>query len=216
MLLKEIEDRCSIRTFSTKKIADADMHEILEAGRLAPSWMNVQPWHFIVTDKQEHKNFLSKCANFQKQIKEASHIIIILGDLTAWNHTKFSKILQEKGLEKDGIAHLLNDKGYNPAKHSSQMVVLRTIEQCAYAISFMQLQARHLGIDSCIIGALTNELTGFNPELLQEFRETFNVPEGMLIAGLLALGYRKEGVKTPLKLRKNFENIISIEEYSHE
>lgn len=88
------------KNFFNKKIADADMHEILEAGRLAPSWMNVQPWHFIVTDKQEHKNFLSKCANFQKQIKEASHIIIILGDLTAWNHTKFSKILQEKGLEK--------------------------------------------------------------------------------------------------------------------
>lgn len=213
MLLKEIEERYSVRSFSNKRIYDRDIHEILEAGRLAPSWMNVQPWHFIVTDKQEHKDFLSVCANFQKQIKECSHIVMVLGDLTAWNNTKFSEILKEKGMNSESIQYILNDKGYNPAKHGEQLLITRTMEQCSYAISFMMIQAKFMGIDSCIIGALANELTGFKPELLHDIREKFQIPNGMFIAGLLVLGYEKEGSPVPVKKRKSFEKVVSIEEY---
>lgn len=214
MLLKEIEDRYSVRSFSNQKICDGYIQEILEAGRLAPSWMNVQPWHFIITDKQEHKDFLSLCANSQKQIKECSHVIMVLGDLTAWNNTKFYEILKEKGMDSETIQHILNDKGYNPAKHGEQLLITRTMEQCSYAVSFMLLQAKSMGIDSCIIGAFANELTGFKPELLKDIREKFKIPNGMFIAGLLVLGYQKEGLPVPAKKRKSFEKVVSIEEYS--
>ncbi len=213
MLLKEIEERCSIRNFLPDKIGEKEIKEILEAGRIAPSWMNVQPWHFIVTDKEEHKSFLSKCANFQRQIKEASHVIIVLGDLTAWNKANFGRILEEKGIDREGIVNLLEDGGYNPANRSEQMLILRTIEQCTYAISYMDLQAKHLGIDACIVGAIANELTGFSPDLAEEVRNIFKIPEGMIIIAFLALGYRKEGIITPKKKRKAFNEVVSKEEY---
>lgn len=216
MVVKEIETRCSIRQFSNKKIPDLDILQIVEAGRLAPSWMNVQPWHFIITNNQKQKNLLSQCANFQKQIKEASHIVVVLGDFTAWNNKNFGAILSEKGLPKEGIDHILSDKGYNPAKNTEEILLARTMEQCSYAISFMDLQAESLGISACIIGAFANELTGFNPELKNAVRKEFNIPEGMIIAGMLALGYRKDGVKTPEKKRKAFESVVSFEKYDTE
>ena len=43
-LLKLIESRKSVRKYSDKHISDEDLKKILEAGRLAPSWMNVQSW----------------------------------------------------------------------------------------------------------------------------------------------------------------------------
>ncbi len=215
MVLKEIESRKCIRQFSNKKIPLAQIKEILEAGRLAPSWMNVQPWQFIVTDNDEQKKLLSLCANFQKQIAEASHVIIVLGDLTAWNDENFSIILSQRGVSKEGISHILNDKGYNPAKNSEEIKQARTMEQCAYAMGFMTLQAENLGINSCIIGAFANEITGFRPELLSKIREEFSIPQEMFITGLITLGFKAENVESAPRMRKAFNDIVSIEQYGN-
>lgn len=213
MILKEIEQRQSVRQFSDKKISDEDIKQILEAGRLAPSWMNVQPWHFIVVDNDETKTLLSQSANNQKQIKDASHIIVMLGDFSAWNNKNFGQILAEKGIPEEGVQQILSNKGYNPAQNTNAVLVARTMEQCSFAISFMNLQAQSLNIDSCIIGAFANELTGFSPEIYQKVKETLNIPESSMIAGMLALGYRQEGVKNLPKKRKSFETVVSYEKY---
>lgn len=41
-MLDLIKSRKSVRKYSEKHISDEDLRKILEAGRLAPSWMNVQ------------------------------------------------------------------------------------------------------------------------------------------------------------------------------
>jgi nitroreductase len=49
-----IRSRRDIREFDGRAIADADLDEILEAGRRSPSASNWQPWDFIVvTDRQQ-------------------------------------------------------------------------------------------------------------------------------------------------------------------
>ena len=48
MVLREISERYSVRNFSDRNIPDEIIRDILEAARLAPSWVNTQPWHFIV------------------------------------------------------------------------------------------------------------------------------------------------------------------------
>ena len=156
MILNEIAKRESVRQYSGKKIPENDIKEILEAGRIAPSWMNVQPWHFIVVDDEETKTLLSISAKYQKQIKEASHVIVLLGDFAAWNNKNFGKILTEKGMPEDSVQHILSDKGYNPAQNTSAILIARTMEQCSYAMAFMDLQAQSLGVDCCIIVAFAN------------------------------------------------------------
>jgi len=45
-----------------KKVTDAELGKILEAGRWAPSSLNYQPWHFIVsTGKKRRDALLETC-----------------------------------------------------------------------------------------------------------------------------------------------------------
>jgi len=47
-LFDAIQGRRSIRKFKQTPIPDADLRKILDAGRLAPSANNTQPWSFLV------------------------------------------------------------------------------------------------------------------------------------------------------------------------
>jgi len=53
---------------------------ILEAGRLAPSAGNRQPWRFIVVKNLERKRALAKAADNQTFIADAGVIIVALSD----------------------------------------------------------------------------------------------------------------------------------------
>lgn len=50
-----IKQRRSIRIFSKEKILDQSLEEIIEAGTLAPSAKNRQPWFFLVSRCDQHR-----------------------------------------------------------------------------------------------------------------------------------------------------------------
>lgn len=214
MVLDIINQRASIRDFSDKKIPEDEIKQILEAARLSPSWMNVQPWHFICVENEESKKALSTLANGQKQVEKASHLILILADQDAWEKERFQKVLKKRPEMTDERLELIfKTPGLYPKLRGEEMVLTRTIEQCTYAAAYITLQAKSQGIDSCIIGAFGNELTLFNPELYKEIKEKLNIPKNSFIATIIALGYSKEGSKTPQKIRKDFDEVISKEIY---
>ncbi|MCJ7718301.1 nitroreductase family protein, partial [Candidatus Bathyarchaeota archaeon] len=70
-LFETVEKRRSIRKFRPNPIPDKDLKKILEAGRLAPSGGNRQPWSFIVVRKPETKKKLAAVANLQRFIADA-------------------------------------------------------------------------------------------------------------------------------------------------
>lgn len=79
-LFETVEKRRSIRKFKPNPIPDKDLKKILEAGRLAPSGGNRQPWSFIVVRKPETKKKLAAVANLQQFIADADTVLIALGD----------------------------------------------------------------------------------------------------------------------------------------
>jgi len=78
-LFKVIEKRRSIRRFKPDSVVRDDLKKILEAGRLAPSGGNRQPWCFIVVRDLETRRALSIAANNQKFIADADTVIVALG-----------------------------------------------------------------------------------------------------------------------------------------
>ena len=49
-----IRSRRNVRQFEPRTLSDADLDRILEAGRIAPSSRNWQPWDFVVvTDRDQ-------------------------------------------------------------------------------------------------------------------------------------------------------------------
>ena len=81
MTVKEaIETRKSIRKYSTKPIEAEKLTRVLEAGRLAPSAMNLQDWKFIaVTDPEKIKEMQVACMN-QKQVGMAPATIVVCAE----------------------------------------------------------------------------------------------------------------------------------------
>jgi len=75
-LLKIIYKRRSVRKFEDIEIPKDVLDAIIEAGRLAPSTVNLQPWSFAVLDKKEWRELFNKPLPFN-----ANKAVIILGDV---------------------------------------------------------------------------------------------------------------------------------------
>ena len=67
--------RKSVRKYRDERVPDELIENLLKAAMQAPSACNAQPWEFIVVSKKEDKKAISKMH------REASHLIIILGNL---------------------------------------------------------------------------------------------------------------------------------------
>ena len=194
-LLKLISERKSVRKYSEKHITDEDLRSILEAGRLAPSWMNVQSWNFILVKSQENKDLLSELSIGQQQVKNADALIVCVADTKAW--------------DKAGISNIQNP-ALNPALQCENGILIRTMEQIIYPISYMMLTANSLGISSCIIGAFGSEITGILPEVSQKAREALGLKDGQIISTIITLGYDANPTDT-IKQRKTFDEVASLE-----
>jgi nitroreductase len=76
MVLEAIKTRQSVRSYRDKEIQEDLLQQVLEAGRLAPSACNNQPWKFIVVkDKNLKEKLIPACKN-QEFAGEASVVIV--------------------------------------------------------------------------------------------------------------------------------------------
>ena len=194
-MLDLIQSRKSVRKYSNKNISDEDLRKILEAGRLAPSWMNVQSWKFILVKSQENKDLLSKLSIGQQHVKNADALIVCVADINAWEEAK--------------ITHIKNP-ALNPALQDENGLLIRTMEQIIYPISYMMLEAHSLGISSCIIGALGNEITGLEADTYKEVKTKLGLNDNQILSTIITLGYDAEPSETN-KIRKNFDEVVSLE-----
>ncbi|MBQ3320378.1 MAG: nitroreductase family protein [Spirochaetia bacterium] len=75
-LLPEIKNRFSVRHFKNVPLDPEKLSRILEAGRLAPSAKNRQPWRFLVVDDPEIKSRLTSAAYGQQHVQDAGAVIV--------------------------------------------------------------------------------------------------------------------------------------------
>ena len=73
--IEKILTRRSVRNFSDKPVRNEVLKNILEAGRLAPSATNSQPWHFIVVRESEGKDACD-FQGFNRWVNGASFVIV--------------------------------------------------------------------------------------------------------------------------------------------
>jgi len=82
-VLRTIKSRRTIRRFKPNPIDDEMLQVILDAGRWAPSFSNLQPWRFIVIKDQATKSLLDKAAResvLHLGINEAPVVILVCVD----------------------------------------------------------------------------------------------------------------------------------------
>ncbi len=217
MGLDVIQNRYSVRHFKEEMPSDDKINAVLEAGRLAPSWINVQPWHNIIIKDKETINLMGQLSNGQKHVQNALLIIACCGDLSAWEKANFRKTVEAKaGLTPEKIDFLVNSPMYNPGERSVDAVLYRTIEQVTYSVAYMTLEAQNQGLGACIIGAIGNKLTGELENVSAKVKQKLNLPDNMEIINLLVLGYPDDSKAPPKKARKDFNQVVSHEKYKNQ
>lgn len=208
MLKDLIKTRKSVRSYQEKDIPNDVLKTILEAGHLAPSWMNSQPWKFILVKNENTKELLSKLSLKQPHVKNAKALIVCVADENAWSKEVFGKVLASRGIAQEGQEKIFNFPMLYPPLLGKSTVLARSLEQVTYAISYMMLQAWELGVSSCVIGAISNKLTVEKEDIIEEVNKALNLKKGENILTILTLGYMKEDEPKEEKQRKDFDEVI--------
>lgn len=113
-----------MRAFKPEPLKDGDLEKILDAGRLAPSAGNCQPWNFVVVKDKGVKQDLAKAALGQSSVAEAPVAVVVCVDLT-----RAASRYGKRGKE------------------------LYCIQDTAAAVQNMHLAAVALGYGTCWVGA---------------------------------------------------------------
>ena len=79
-IFETIKNRRSIRAYKKQDLPRGTVEKLLDAARWAPSAGNVQPWEFVVTASSDLKRSLSLAAYGQRDVEEASAVIVVCAD----------------------------------------------------------------------------------------------------------------------------------------
>ena len=82
-VFEAIEQRRSVRKYSDEEVKPEDLNRILEAGRMAPSWVNFQVWEIVVVKDPQTRSELAKTLPdsnpARKGIEQAPVVLVACG-----------------------------------------------------------------------------------------------------------------------------------------
>jgi nitroreductase len=94
-----IRTRRTTRTFSPQSIPEATIRKIVEAGRLAPSARNLQPWHFVVIQDKDMLKQLAPLCTTGRYIEQANCAVAVVTDPTnSWHEIDGARAVQNMEL----------------------------------------------------------------------------------------------------------------------
>jgi nitroreductase len=157
--------RRSVREFKNKPIGRETLEELLDVARRAPTASNSQKLHWIVV------------ADFAK-------VHALSAEAMNW--------LRTSGISQAQLTQW--DQGYDFVLRGAPVVIMACTpadyawgkQDCAIALTFLELAAEARGLGACWAGYLTRVASVHDP-----LRQALSVPDGYVVHGGLMLGERK-------------------------
>lgn len=212
-MLKEIAQWKSVRKFTSEPVDKDKLLSIMQAGRRAPSWKNIQPWKFIAVTEEEDRNKLAESFSMGVLIKRAPAVILCVGRLDAWvkEHQRYrlKELFENSGIqmtdEEIDKRYLEHDLA-QALSVKPESIMARTYENMGIAYAFMILEVMNQGLGACIVGELDNELVGINNQKYAELKSYFNLSDTEIITAAIIVGHPAKDL--PLTPRKPEEEVI--------
>ncbi len=220
-ILDALQKRYAVKKFDpAKKVSEENLRTILEAGRLAPSSLGLQPFDIIVVNNPEVRKQLLKPGMGQSQITDASHLIVFsiknvltvddvdaaMQRIAAARNIDVSSL---SGFRKNVMLYLRLTRfirwfpGFAKWTPTGRKDHEWAAKQAYISLGFMLETAALLGVDACPMGGFMEP--GFNK--LLGLRGTGHHAEVAL-----ALGYHAEDDKyaTLPKVRRETSDMIRV------
>ncbi len=185
-IIKQLNERKSVRVFEERAIGEAEKKAILQAAMEAPTAGNQQLYTILdITDEKLKQQLAVSCDN-QPFIAQAPLVLIFCADCLKW-----LQAYKEAGCEprKPGVGDLM-----------------LAVTDTAIAAQNAVTAAWSLGIGSCYIGDVM--------EKCEEHREMLKLPEYVFPAVMAVFGYPTKQQKDRIKPKRfEMEDIVCENTY---
>ncbi|EHJ08210.1 NAD(P)H-dependent oxidoreductase [Staphylococcus simiae] len=194
---------------SNKKIATEDFDTILEAARLSPSSLGLEPWKFLVIQDQALRDELKEYSwGAAKQLATASHFVLILARKNVTSKSKhvqhmIKDIKQYEASTIPAVEQKYDDfqTGFH-INDNERTLYDWASKQTYIALGNMMTTAALLGIDSC-------PMEGFDLDKVTDILAKKGIvdTEQFGLSVMAAFGYRQDDPPKE-KTRQAQEDVI--------
>lgn len=192
-MLEEIYSRRSIRKYTSEPISRSIIEKIIDAGRVAPSAKNRQPWKYLVYSGEAKARLLSIMKKGIEMEEIHPRLLLSVNGIPDAKNTL--QIMETAPV----VIIVLNTSGKSPFVQldvDDRFSEMNNLLSIGSSIENMLLKAEELNIGSLWIGN-----TCFAYQELMEY-----IGSTSELVGAIALGYKEE---TPaMRPRKRLEDIV--------
>lgn len=203
-IIESLEWRYATKKFdTTKKVSEADINELLEAARLAPSSYGLQPWEFVVvTDPVLRKKLHAHSG--QAQVTDASHLIVLavrtdLNEKYIKEHVKH--IAAARNVPIESVRAYENMMMEHTKNMTPEQIIEWSTRQVFIALGFLMETAALKRIDAC-------PMEGFDGEKFDELLELKK--HNLHSVVLMPVGYRAadDSAASRVKVRFDLKDVV--------
>jgi nitroreductase len=178
---KAIEQRRSVKAYdASHRLSEAEIEKLMSLAMLAPTAFNIQNWRFVVVNDPQLRKELRRVSKDQAQITDASLLVVLCGDLKAWNREPARYWRTAPAEIQEALLGLI-EQYYSGNAQIERDEVMRS---CGIAAMALMLAAKEMGYDSCPM-----DLSDFNAA-----GKLLNLPDDHVVAMFVAIG---KGLKEP-------------------
>ena len=205
-ILEAMNWRYAVKVFDpSKKITEEQLKLVLEAGRLSPSAIGIEPWKFIVVENTELRQKLRAASYDQPKVTDATYLIIIA------RRTDIRENIAKELIERTAEIQNVKPEDLDPLKQMVEGGIARMDDHALDAWAKAQTYIP-LGImveTAALMGIDAGPMEGFSNEQVDAILGLKE--QNLTSTTMLTLGYRGEdpAAKRP-KVRRKFEDVVAF------
>ena len=204
-VLTNLEWRYAAKKMNGQKVPTEKLENILEAIRLAPTSIGLQPFSVIVVEDPEVRAKIAPAIYNQPQITEGSHVLVFAAwkDYSEANIDKYlNNIAEVRGIPVDSLQGMRNMIVGAVSGKSADQLLNWNMRQAYIALGTGLVAAAEERVDA-------TPMEGFDPEALNSALGLNEV--GLHSTVILTLGYRdaeRDYLSSAAKSRRSKEDLF--------
>ncbi|NLW46577.1 MAG: nitroreductase family protein [Firmicutes bacterium] len=183
--LETIYKRHSIRNFTDKQVAEADIRTILNAANMAPSAHNQQSWRFIVIKGEKKRELVELVNSKATEFPKSSSVLLRMASRSIASAPTIVAVVNTAALIKHGTKLFQIDRD-----QAFDFFRTMEIQSSAAAVQNLLLAATSLGLATVWLGILFL--------IKDEVLTLLGEPQGEFMA-VIPIGYAAKESKGPEK-----------------
>ena len=192
--IEAIECRRAIKHYDpAHRMSPEEERRLLELAILSPTAFNIQHWRFVIVRDMEVRKKIRAVAWDQAQITDASLLVVLCGNLSAWKQNPANYWRNAPQAVQDFLVPAID--GY----YSGKPVVQRdeVMRSCGMAGQTIMLAAKAMGYDTC-------PMDGFD---YAEVGKILHLPEDHIISFMIAI-WRKTQDSWPRPGQLAYDEVV--------